>query len=147
MRRLVIVVLVIIVVLLALSVTSFMLIGIRDVVGERTAIRNLQRITEAQTKYLTARGEYGTFPQLVRDGFLEEGFADDLVAKRYVFSIKVMPKSAGEPTFYSVNADPRGKDSYIFIPTWRHFYADSEIRGIRVNKRQPATANDPPLEK
>jgi hypothetical protein len=137
--------------LFALGLTSRLWIGSRDVVGERAALDTLTHISDAQTKYVAVHGEYGTFDRLVREEYLEEGFADRSLTRRYIYNMKVVPPSADKPSFYSVNADPREKprsdvSKYIFGPTWRHFYIDSQVSGIRVNKLQPASASDPPLK-
>jgi len=73
MKRIVIIAMAIIAIaiggLTGLGLIGYFRIGSRDVVGERAALDTLRRISDAQHKYLTVHGEYGTFDQLVREEY------------------------------------------------------------------------------
>ncbi len=114
--------------------------------NETSAIQVLESIRKSQADYsLGHRGEYGTFDQLIKDGNLDERFAGEKpVVNGYVFTIKVIPKSANQPSSFGVNADPQVAEG-INATGKRHFYVDPNVSTIRENLDQPATAADPPL--
>jgi prepilin-type N-terminal cleavage/methylation domain-containing protein len=115
--------------------------------NETSAIQVLESIRKSQADYsLGHRGEYGTFDQLIKDGNLDERFAGEKpVVNGYVFTIKVIPKSANQPSSFTVNADPQVAEG-IGATGKRHFYIDPNVSTIRENADQPATAADPPLQ-
>jgi type II secretory pathway pseudopilin PulG len=113
--------------------------------NEQEAVLVIDSVAAAQQLYLEARGEYGTFAQLVEAGVFRaplEGEA--LVVQGYAFRLRVTPRAEGRPAAFAVNADPvraAGPDA----TGRRHFYADSDVTGVRFNDERPATAADPPL--
>ena len=113
--------------------------------NERQARAVIDNVAAAQQLHLEARGEYGTFPQLVEAGVFQAPLSgEQLVAGGYAFSLRVTPRAEGRPPSFELNADPvrdRGPDA----TGRRHFYAGSEVTGIRFNDERPATAADPPL--
>ncbi|MBC7909015.1 MAG: prepilin-type N-terminal cleavage/methylation domain-containing protein [Pyrinomonadaceae bacterium] len=114
--------------------------------NETSAIQVLESIRKSQADYsLGHRGEFGTFDQLIKEGNLDERFAGEKpVVNGYVFTIKVIPKSANQPSSFTVNADPQVSEG-ISATGKRHFYIDPNVSTIRENLDQPATAADPPL--
>lgn len=109
--------------------------------NETAAAQTLDTIRKVQADYaLGHRGEYGTFDQLIQDGSLDERFAGEApVVQGYVFTMRVVPRSANQQAFYSVNADPiEGAGS-------NHFYIDPNISTVRINPDAPASATDLPL--
>ncbi len=114
--------------------------------NETAATQTLNTIKQLQADYsLGHRGEYGTFEQLIREGALDERFkGDSPVVSGYVFTLKVVPKSSGQPATYTINADPQSAEG-IGATGKRHFYFDPSLSTIRENPDQPATASDPPL--
>ena len=106
---------------------------------ETAAIAALRAVALAQRTYsLTNNGEYGTFPQLVQGGFLDERYAKEKGIRDYVLTLNVTPKSDGAPEgSYTCNADPE-----VGVKGGRHLYIDSTSSGIHVNETQPATAAD-----
>ena len=110
--------------------------------NEAAAVRTLQTIRDSQaTFYLGHRGAYGTFDELIKDGSLDPQFAGESpLVSGYVYTMKVRQRSATEPAFYFVNADPQGG-------VGNHFYIDPNVSTIRVNDAQPAAATDPSIAK
>ena len=114
--------------------------------NETAATQTINTIKQLQADYsLGHRGEYGTFEQLIKEGALDERFKGDApVVSGYVFTMKVVPKSSGQPATYTVNADPQSSEG-IGATGRRHFYFDPSLSTIRENPEQPATASDPPI--
>ena len=114
--------------------------------NETAATQTIDTIKKVQADYsLGHRGEYGTFEQLIKEGALDERFAGDApVVSGYVFTMKVVPKSSGQPATFTINADPQSADG-IGATGKRHFYFDPSLSTIRENPEQPATASDPPI--
>ncbi len=114
--------------------------------NETAATQTINTIKQLQADYsLGHRGEYGTFEQLIKEGALDDRFKGDApVVSGYVFTMKVIPKSSGQPATYTINADPQSSEG-IGATGKRHFYFDPSISTIRENPDQPATASDPPL--
>lgn len=113
--------------------------------NERGAVSVLDSAAAAEQLHLEARGEYGTFPQLVEAGVFQAPLSGDtLVANGYTFRLQTTPAAGGRPAAFGLNADPvrdRGDDA----TGRRHFYAGSDVTGVRFNDERPATAADPPL--
>ncbi len=114
--------------------------------NEASAIKTLQAIAAEEAKYsIDNRGEYGTFDQLLKAGYLDERFGEDSpVVSGYIFNLKVTPKAPNRPPTYSVNADPQQPEGVGATGT-RFFYIDPNVSTIRVNKEGPASRTDPPL--
>jgi hypothetical protein len=109
--------------------------------NEREAVLVIDSVAAAQQLYLEARGDYGTFPQLVEANVFQAPLSGEaLVTDGYSFSLRVTPKAEGRPPAFSINADPVSDATGR-----RHFYADSDTTGIRFHDERPATAADPPL--
>ena len=112
-------------------------------VDEGVTITALRGISRAQTAYLVANGQYGTFEQLSTGGFLDSRFnTDHPKIFGYTLTMTTTPSSGGstEPS-YSCNADPTDTAS----SKGRHFYMDTG-GVIHVNATQPATENDERLQ-
>lgn len=114
--------------------------------NETAATQTINTIKQLQADFsLGHRGEYGTFEQLIKEGALDERFKGDApVVSGYVFTMKVVPKSSGQPATYTINADPQSAEG-IGATGRRHFYFDPSLSTIRENPDQPATATDPPI--
>ena len=109
--------------------------------NEAAATQLLIRISQNEADYyLGHRGDYGTFEQLIKEGFDDRFVGDTPLVSGYTFTLKVRPRSATEAAFFSVNADPQD-------PSGNHFYIDPNLSTIRMNPNQPATATDPPLSR
>jgi hypothetical protein len=110
--------------------------------NESAALTNLENIQAAEDLYFRANGEYGTIRQLTDAGVFQSTVSGDpLVASGYVFTVRVQPKTDTQPPAYSVNADPvrpEGRDA----TGRRHFFAGSEVTGIRYNETRPANKDD-----
>jgi hypothetical protein len=116
--------------------------------NERAAVLVVDGVAAAQQLHLEARGEYGTFPQLVEAGVFRAPALDGerLVAEGYSFDLRVTPRAEARPPAFALHADPvrdRGPDA----TGRRHFYAGSDVTGIRFHDERPATAADPPLSR
>jgi hypothetical protein len=96
-------------------------------------ISTLRTIDSAQKNYsISNNGQYGSFPQLVEGGYLDQRFSSkNPVVKGYVLDMKVTPNS------YSCNADSSSTERPA-----PHYYIDSTSAEIHVNTTQPATAAD-----
>ena len=114
--------------------------------NETAAIQTLDNIRKVQQDYAIGhRGAFGTFADLIKEGSMDERYAGDApVVSGYVFTMKVTPKSAAQPSSYSVNADPQVSEG-LNATGRRHFYIDPSVSTIRENPDQPATATDPPI--
>jgi len=108
--------------------------------NEAAALLDLKKIAEKEIAYYNMNGRtFGTFDQMVKDQLLESRFSGNPpILDGYVFTLKVIPKTATQPTSYTVNADPQsdatGKN---------HFYIDSIDGAIHRNPDQPAGPGDP----
>lgn len=111
--------------------------------NESAALTNLSNIQAAEDAYFRAYGQYGTFQQLINSGVFQANVTGDPpTASGYVFTVK----TDTQPPSYSVNADPvraEGRDA----TGHRHFFASSEVIGVRFNESRPATKDDKPRPK
>ncbi|MFN2455563.1 MAG: type IV pilin protein [Pyrinomonadaceae bacterium] len=115
--------------------------------NETNAIGALRTIQSEQAKFaMDKKGSYGTFEELIKAGYLDPSYAgEEPVVRGYIFKMKVTPRGSGSQiATWSVNADPQQADG-VNATGKRHFYAGSDVGGIRVNSEQPATSNDEPL--
>lgn len=113
--------------------------------NEREAVSVIDSVAAAQQLYLQARGEYGTFRQLVEAGVFRAPLEGDaLVVEGYAFRLQVAPRAEGRPPAFAVSADPVRADGPDATGR-RRFYAGSDVTGIRFNDERPATAADPLL--
>lgn len=113
--------------------------------NEREARSVMDNVAAAQQLHLEARGEYGTFQQLVEAGVFQAPLAGgQLVSKGYAFTLRVEPRAEGRPPSFTLSADPVRADGPEATGR-RHFFAGSDVTGIRFNDERPATAADPPL--
>ena len=110
--------------------------------NESAALTNLASIESAEDYYFRANGEYATFRQLIDSGILQtEMSGDPPVAHGYAYTLRVQPKTDAQPAAYSVNVDPvraGGRDA----TGSRHFFASSEVVGVRYNESRPANRDD-----
>ncbi len=110
--------------------------------NESAALTNLDAIRAAEDIYFRANGEYGTFKQLIDSGvFTAEFKGDPPTASGYVYTVRVQPKTDAQPAAYTVNADPvraGGSDA----TGRRHFFASSDVVGVRYNESRPANKDD-----
>lgn len=110
--------------------------------NESAALTNLENIQAAEDLYFRANGEYGTLQQLIDSGiFASTVSGDPPVASGYVYLVRVQPRTDTQAPSYSVNADPvrsQGRDA----TGRRHFFAGSEVIGIRFNESRPANKDD-----
>jgi hypothetical protein len=113
--------------------------------NEAAAISALDQIAAAQQLYLETYGQYGTFNQLAEAGVFQAPLqGESLVSGGYRFSITVTAPNEGRGPTYAARADPirSGGDDATGI---RHFFAGSEVTGLRYSEGRPATAADRPL--
>jgi len=106
------------------------------------AISALHTVVLAQRTYsITNNGGFGTFPQLVKAGALDQRFDSEAPKlKGYVLVMTVTAKGAGTEDSYTLSADPEGPGR----EPGRHFFVDASGM-IHANPSQPATATDPPV--
>ncbi len=115
--------------------------------NESSALTNLDNIQAAEQLYYESYGQYGTLRQLVDAGVFDDKVSGDPpVVSGYVYTVRVQPKTDAQAASYSVNADPvrsGGRDA----TGGRHFFASSEVIGVRYNETRPATKDDKPRPK
>ncbi len=105
---------------------------------EAATLANLRTISHAQRAYAMSKGgEYGTFSQLVAEGFLDARFdGTNPELKGYVYTMDVSEKK------FSCQASPEAATE----DAGRHYYVDSDGSEIRMNPARPATAEDPIIQ-
>jgi hypothetical protein len=110
--------------------------------NEAAAITALDNIAAAEQLYRESSGGYGTFRQLFEAGVFDAPLAgEELISGGYRFTIRVRPATEAAGPAYEVNADPvrAGGDDATGN---RHFFAGSEVTGVRHSTGRPATASD-----
>lgn len=115
--------------------------------NENNVIRTFDRIREEQIKYLNQRGRrsYGTFPELVKNGALNERFdSDSPVVDGYTYTMTLSGGAGGTQPKYAVTADPQEPEG-IARTGDNHYYMDSAGNSTHINPTQTATASDPSL--
>lgn len=118
------------------------------IAGNQTAaLQNLKTIATEQRTYFNLKGRSGyaaTFDQLVESGALDKRFkGEEPVVDGYKYTMKVTQKSASQPPFFSVNADPQQADG-VGATGKNYYYIDSNVNTVRVNPNGPASAEDSP---
>jgi prepilin-type N-terminal cleavage/methylation domain-containing protein len=113
--------------------------------NEAAAVATLNTIRVAQAKYvIDHKQQYGTFPQLFEQGYLDKRMNHDQPHERgYVFVMTLTPKSENTVATFSVNANPEQSEG--LGATGRNFYYMDPERGICVSNTGPATAADETL--
>jgi len=106
---------------------------------EGGALQTVKSIAAAEAHYFKGhKGTYGTFDQLVEDGFDARFSGEVPNVDGYVYTLKVISKTTNRPSSYVLNADP-----YAGSAGRNHLYCDSSDNLIRVNADRPAGPNDP----
>jgi len=110
--------------------------------NEAATLQDLKTIAAIEIQYYNTHNRtFGTFEQLVQEKLLSTKFSGNPpIVDGYIFTLKVVPKSATLPTSYTLNADPQTDNTGK-----NHFYVDSSDGSIHVNADQPAGPNDTPL--
>ena len=113
--------------------------------NEAAAVGALNSIRVAQAKYvIDHKGQYGSFRELVEEGYLDKRFNYDQPHERgYVFVLTLIPKSENQTASFAVNANP--EQSQGMGATGRNFYYMDPDSGICFSKTGPATAADDTL--
>jgi prepilin-type N-terminal cleavage/methylation domain-containing protein len=113
--------------------------------NEANAITTLNAIRTEQIKYaMDHNGEFGSFQQLYKEGYLDRRFDSDRPTMRgYIFTIQLIPKTRDKSANYTINADPEQPEGITATGT-RFFYMDANTR-TTANTEEPATANDNPI--
>jgi prepilin-type N-terminal cleavage/methylation domain-containing protein len=112
--------------------------------NENSALQTLDRLRMLESQYAGGHGgSFAPFADLVRQSGLDERFnSDKPVINGYVYTIEVTPKSASQPAFYKVNADPQVREG-VQATGNRSFYTDSSLSTIKWNETRAADAGDP----
>src|SRR5216684_6551380 len=110
--------------------------------NEAATLQNLKTIAALEIQYYNShKRAFGTFDQMVQEKLLSTKLSGNPpIADGYIFTLNVIPKSATQPTSYTLNADPKSESTGN-----NHFYLDSTDGTIRVNSGQRASASDPQL--
>jgi prepilin-type N-terminal cleavage/methylation domain-containing protein len=110
--------------------------------NEAATLQDLKTIAAVEIQYYNTHNRtFGTFEQMVQDKVLTAKFSGNPpIVDGYVFTLKVIPKSATLPTSYTLNADPQTDAT-----GGNHYYLDSTDGSIHMNASQPAGPNDTPL--
>ena len=110
--------------------------------NESSALTNLEQIQAAEDIYFRMNGEYGTLQQLIDSGIFSSTVSGDPpVASGYAYTVRVQPRTDTQAPSFSVNADPVRAEGRAATGR-RHFFASSEVIGIRFNESRPATKDD-----
>ena len=111
--------------------------------NEAATIQNMKTVAAVEIQYYNTHNRaFGTFDQLIKEQMLTSKFSGDRPASDgYILSLKVTPKTANQPSSYTLSADSQSDSTGR-----RHFYLDSTSSSIRVNSDQTAGAGDPPLD-
>lgn len=122
-----------------LSVVIFVIIGIaaltfplliravRDPARQSIAVAHLRTISTAEITYLAAGGSYGSIPQLISAGLLDDSFAKPTGG--YAFEVQASPGS------YTATATPTAANS------GRYGYLSFEDGVVRYQTQTSATCN------
>jgi prepilin-type N-terminal cleavage/methylation domain-containing protein len=112
--------------------------------NENSALQTLAQIRMLQSQYAgTHSGNFATFEELITSSGLDERFKGEKpVINGYSFTLEVTPKSATQPAFFKINADPQVAEG-IQATGNRRFYTDSALSTIKVNDTQTAGQADP----
>jgi Tfp pilus assembly protein PilE len=110
--------------------------------NEAAAMQNLKTIAALEIQYYnTHHREFGTFDDLVSEGFLSARFKGQApVVDGYVFTLTITPKAENTRARYVLNGDPQDNSTGT-----NHFYLDSSSSEIRFNPNRRAGPNDPLL--
>ena len=113
--------------------------------NEAAAVATLNAIRVAEAKYvIDHKGQYGSFPQLFEQGYLDKRMNYDQPHERgYVFVITLIPKSENTVATFSVSANP--EQAQGLGATGRNFYYMDPESGICFSSTRPATAADETL--
>src|SRR2546421_3517737 len=109
--------------------------------GNETATRqNIQTVAAIEIQYHTTHSrQFATFEQLISEKLVSNKFeGNPPITDGYVFTLKVVPKSATAAASFTLNADPQDSSTGK-----NHFFIDSIDSAIHVNPDQPAGPNDP----
>lgn len=115
--------------------------------NEAAAVKTLRSIAEQQMLYYNGhqRSAFGTFEEMRKENYLDARFESAMpVVDGYVYTMKVIPKSATAQPTYTINADPQVATG-VGATGKNHYYVDSDTNTIHVNDTQPATPTDPPI--
>jgi hypothetical protein len=105
--------------------------------NEAATVQHLNTLSIAQVQYYTENANYGTFDQLIEEGFLDRRFAGSSpIVDGYVYVLRLKTARDERPSF-TLSADPQSSASGT-----RHFYVDDKSSTIRSNPNQPANADD-----
>jgi prepilin-type N-terminal cleavage/methylation domain-containing protein len=110
--------------------------------NEAATLQDLKTIAAVQIQYFNTHNRtFGTFDQMVKEQMLSTKFSGNPpIVDGYILTLKVTPKTASQPTSYTLNADPQSDNTGK-----NHFYIDWTDGTIHVNGDQPAGPNDQPL--
>lgn len=109
--------------------------------NEAATLQPLKTIAAVEVQYYNMHGRtFGSFEQLVKDGFDARFSSIVPNVDGYMFILKVTPKTATQPSSFMLNAEPQSGSTGN-----RHFYFDSTDNLIRVNADHPAGPADPSL--
>lgn len=110
--------------------------------NEAATLQDLKTIAAIEIQYYNTHNRtFGTFEQMVQEKVLSTKFqGNPPITDGYIFTLKVIPKSATLPASYTLNADPQTDTT-----GGAHYYLDSNDGSIHLNQTQSAGPNDPVL--
>jgi prepilin-type N-terminal cleavage/methylation domain-containing protein len=114
--------------------------------NETSAMQTLDLIRKQQVQYAAKKnGNFGSFEELVTAVDFDDKFkAPEPVVNGYKFTMKVTPKSASQPAFYEISAEPQQKGGLQSTGS-KCFYISSSLATLRADEKCPATADSPAL--
>src|SRR6266480_4162800 len=99
--------------------------------NEAATIQDVKTIAAVEIQYYNShKRAFGTFDQMVQEKLLSTKLSGNPpIADGYIFTLKVIPKSATQPTSYTLNADPQSDTT-----GGTHYYIDSADGSIHTNQ-------------
>jgi prepilin-type N-terminal cleavage/methylation domain-containing protein len=110
--------------------------------NEAAAVTTVNTIKVAQAKYvIDTKGQYGTFSQLVQEGYLDKRFNSETPHIRgYIFVLTLIDKPERAAATFQLSANPESSEG--IGATGRVFYYSEPDSGIYVNKEHAASNDD-----
>lgn len=110
--------------------------------NEAAAVSTMNSIKVAEAKYvIDHRGQYGTFEQLRKEGYLDKRFVSEAPhIQGYVFVLTLVNKPEKAAVSFQIHGNP--EDAEGISATGRIFYYTEPDAGISINREKPASADD-----
>ena len=110
--------------------------------NEAAAVSTMNAIKVAEAKYvIDHRGQYGTFPQLRSEGYLDKRFVSESPhIKGYIFVLTLVNKPEKDAVSFQLQANPESAEG--ISATGKIYYYTEPDAGLFFNRDKPASADD-----